>query len=289
MENPLAFEKRIHGRAPLLVFGLFVIAHPVGFLGLIRLCFGGIWRQELAAGVVPIIAAFLICHLIFAFGEFFFHRYILHTLTYECMKIFYGKHLTHHTLTPIYLDEPGQKIRSSYPISSIDQDVAGTFPPWALVLFLGGFTPPLLLLAFIFPRTPILIGGYCGLTLSYYLYEAIHVMHHQSYETWWKKRIQRPLSGSLWRMVYGFHQAHHANYRCNMNVAGFFGLPVGDWVFGTYKKPRELLLDETPATKEVIRELNPEPRWPIPLFDRIAQRRKTRILSKTVTPLGKVS
>src|ERR1019366_8754994 len=46
MEHPLAFEKRIQGGAPFLVFSLFILAHPLAFLGLIRFCFGDIWRQE---------------------------------------------------------------------------------------------------------------------------------------------------------------------------------------------------------------------------------------------------
>jgi hypothetical protein len=63
-----------------------------------------------------------------------------------------------------------------------------------------------------------------------------------------------------------------------MNVAGFFGLPVGDWLFATYKQPDELLLDGLPATKQMIRALNPEPRWPVSQFDQLAQKRKARIL-----------
>ena len=279
MEHPLAFEKRIQGGAPFLIFSLFIVVHPLAFLWLIRFCFGAIWRQELAAGVIPIMLTFALCHLVFAFGEFFFHRYILHILAAECLKLFYGKHLTHHTLTAIYFDEPGQKIKSLYPVGSIEQDVCGTFPPWALILLLGGFTPVFLLSALLFPHVPICIGGYCALTLSYYLYEAIHVTHHRSYDAWWKKRIHNPITGPVWRTLYGFHQAHHANYRCNMNVAGFFGLPVGDWLFATYKQPDGLLLDETPATKEMIRALNPEPYWPVSRFDQLAQKRKARILS----------
>jgi hypothetical protein len=149
----------------------------------------------------------VLCHLVFALGEFFFHRYILHILAVECLTLFYGKHLTHHALTSIYFDEPGQKLRSLYPVGSIEQDVCGTFPPWALALLLGGFTPVFVLLALRFPQVPICISGYCALTLTYYLYEAIHVTHHRSYEAWWQSRVHHRMTGPLWRTFYGFHQA----------------------------------------------------------------------------------
>ena len=53
--------------------------------------------------------------------------------------------------------------------------------------------------------------------------------HHQSYEACWRARLDRRWSGRFWRWLYGFHQAHHANHRCNLNVAGFFGIPLVPW------------------------------------------------------------
>ena len=279
--DPLSFDARERSPAPFLIFTLYVLAHLLAFYIFVRVISPNIWNSQIHAGVTVIIATFIVCHFMFAFGEYLFHRYILHILTYEAMGVFYRKHLQHHALTPIQLDEPRQKINNLYPIKSIEQDVCGTFPPWALLVFLGGFTPILFLIAYVFPNLPILISGYPALSLSYYLYEVIHVRHHSSYETWWQEKLKSPKLGRLWQAMYGFHQAHHANYRCNMHVGGFFGIPIGDWLFATYKQPSTLLMDGVPATKEMIQELNPKPRWPISWFDKIAIRRKMRTLNET--------
>jgi hypothetical protein len=82
---------------------------------------------------------------------------------------------------------------------------------------------------------------------------------------------------NTWRKLYGFHQAHHANYKCNMNIAGFFGIPVADLTFGTYEQPEILLLDGAPASKEVACKLTTNPRWPVSAFDRIMLVRRKRM------------
>ena len=104
-------------------------------------------------------------------------------------------------------------------------------------------------MAFSFPRLPILISGYAAIAIGHCLYELIHAVHHQPYESFWKPRIEHRWLGGAWKWLYGFHQAHHANYKCNLNVAGFFGIPLADLVFGTYKQPDRLLLDGVSATK----------------------------------------
>ena len=265
--HPLAFERRSQDGAPLLTFTVFVLVHPLVLLWLMRTLAGGLWRRELAAGAVSIAITLVICHFVFAIGEFFFHRYVLHVPALAAVKVFYRKHLQHHSLTSIHVDEQEQRIASRYPVGSVEQDKCGTFPMWAMTALLGGFAPVLLALAWVFPRVPIFLGGIGALTLSYYLYEAVHVMHHRSYEGWWAHRVRRAVTGPAWRALYGFHQAHHANYLCNMNVAGFFGLPVGDWLFATYKQPTALLIDDAPATAALVRSLTPAPRWPVSRLD----------------------
>lgn len=277
--DPLSFDSRQKNPAPFLTFSLFVWFHPLVFLALTRYFSPNVWNREIASGFFAIITTFIICHLIFAFGEYLFHRYILHIISVKNMRVFYRKHLQHHTLTSIYFDEVNQNINSAYPIDNIVKDECGTFPPWALFAFLSGFSPLLFLIVLLFPNLPILVSGYPALSLSYFLYEVIHVRHHCSYDDWWRKKLQSPLLGKMWKSVYGFHQAHHVNYRCNMHVGGFFGLPIGDWLFATYKQPSKILADGIPATKEMIRELNPQPRWPIPWLDQRALKRKDRILS----------
>jgi len=67
---------------------------------------------------------------------------------------------------------------------------------------------------------------------------------------------------------------HHANYKCNLNVVGFFGIPLTDLAFGTYKRPDPLLVDGAAATKADARRLMPAPRWPISWLDRVVFKRR---------------
>lgn len=141
------------------------------------------------------------------------------------------------------------------------------------------FYPFIAPMAFSFPRVPVLIGGYTAIAIAHFLYETIHAVHHQPYETWWKPRVEGKVFGAVWKQVYGFHQAHHAVYKCNLNVAGFFGVPLADIVFRTYKQPDTLLIDGATATKAVARNLIPEPRWPISWLDEVVFKRR-RWMSK---------
>ena len=154
-----------------------------------------------------------------------------------------------------------------------------TFPPWALIPALMAFTPFFAPIAFSFPEIPILIGGYAAIAIALFLYETIHVAHHQPYDSWWKPKLNGRIFGRVWRKAYGFHQAHHTNYRCNLNVAGFFGIPVADLVFSTYKQPDKLFLDGVPGTKEIARRLTPQASWPIVWLDRVVFKRR-RWMSK---------
>src|SRR6266850_436271 len=97
------------------------------------------------------------------------------------------------------------------------------------------------------PRLPVLMGGYAAITWSMCLYEILHAIEHQPYE-WWKRATEHPRLGGVWRKLYGFHHMHHANVSCNEAISGFFGLPIADWVLGTYHQPKELLLEGRVAT-----------------------------------------
>ncbi len=277
--DAISYESRQRSPAPFSLFTLYVLVHLVSFFLMISYLFPNLWANQLEIPLPTIAITFIVLHFIFSIGEYLFHRYILHIMTYEIMGVFYRKHNIHHGLTPIRHNEPEHKIYSKYPIASIDQDECGTFPWWALLSFLSGFSVPLVTLGFIFSHVPFLIAGYPALTFSYYLYEVVHVNHHKSSDLWLVK-IKNPIFGKMWRKICGFHQAHHANYKCNMHVGGFFGLPVGDWLFGTYKQPAQLMFDGTPADQEVVELLNPKPRWPITWLDAYAQRRKSRILTQ---------
>jgi hypothetical protein len=272
--NFLAYENRVTNRAAPLLFAGFIALQLAAVFAFVRYFFPGTWDQHVASGVGAIVLTTLVCNLLLCFGEYFFHRYLLHIETVRFLRSLCTSHLAHHKLTSIGFDDAQSKVRSAYEISDAEHDDQATFPPWALVPFFASFTPFFAPFAFSFPQVPILIGGYTAIAIAHFLYETIHVVHHQPYETWWKRRLNSPTFGAIWRKLYGFHQAHHANYRCNRNVAGFFGIPLGDLVFGTYAQPDVLLIDGAPATKEAARNLTRQPRWPISWLDRVVFKRR---------------
>jgi hemolysin III len=277
--NFLSYENRTRNPAAPLLFAVFIALQLAVLLACVRYFFRSTWDQHLSSGIWAIVLTGLICSLVICFGEYFFHRYILHIETVRFLRTLCASHLAHHKLTSIGFDVAENTVRSAYPIGDVEHDAQATFPFWALVPTFAAFTPFFAPIAFSFPRVPILIGGYSALAIALFLYETIHVMHHKAYDAWWKRKLHGKVLGAVWRKAYGFHQAHHANYRCNMNVAGFFGIPLGDLVFGTYKQPDVLLVHGAPATKELARRLTPQPRWPISWLDRVVLKRR-RWMSK---------
>jgi hemolysin III len=277
--NFLSYESRARNRAAPLLFALWVALQLAAIYALVRLGFRDTWDQHVASGASAMALTGLVCGLVMCFGEFFFHRYILHLETVRFLRALCRSHLDHHKLTAIRFDGAAGSVRSAYAIDAVERDDQATFPPWALLPFFAFFTPFFATIAFSFPHVPILIGGYGAVAVAHFLYEVIHVVHHQPYEPAWRRRLESRVFGWLWRRLYGFHQAHHANYKCNQNVAGFFGVPLADLAFGTYKQPDTLLLDGAPATSEAARRLTPEPRWPVAWLDRVAFKRR-RWMSK---------
>ncbi len=277
--NFLSYESRTRNPAAPVLFAVFIALQLVAVYACVRYLFRGTWDQHVASGVGTIALTFLVCSLVLCVGEYLFHRYMLHLETVRFLRHFCTSHLAHHKLTSIRFDEHARVIRSAYPIDNVARDELSTFPPWALIPIFASFTPFFAPIAFSFPELPILISGYAAIAIALFLYEIIHVVHHQPYETWWKRKLDHPTFGPVWRRLYGFHQAHHANYKCNLNVAGFFGIPLGDLMFGTYMQAEALLVDGAPATKETARRLTPQPRWPISWLDRVVFKRR-RWMSK---------
>jgi hypothetical protein len=272
--NFLSFENRRATRAAPLLFALFIALQLATLFAGVRSAFRSTWDQHVAAGPLAIVVTCLVCNLVLCFGEYFFHRYILHIETVRFLRSLCRSHLTHHKLTFIRFDERSGRVRSAYPITDEAHDDQSTFPAWALVPFFAFFTPFFAPMAFSFPHVPILIGGYAAIAIAHFLYETLHAIHHEPYETFWKPRLDGRRAGRAWRWLYGFHQAHHAHYKCNLNVAGFFGIPLADLAFGTYKRPEPLLVDGAVATKAVARRLTPSPRWPIAWLDRVVFKRR---------------
>jgi hypothetical protein len=272
--NFLSFESRANISAAPVLFVIFIMLHLVALFAFVRYLFRSTWDQHVSSGGWAIMLTCVACNLVLCFGEYFFHRYILHIETVRFLRDVCAGHLQHHKLTSIGFDSAENKVRSTYAITDVEHDEQATFPPWALIVFFACFTPFFVPMAFSFPRLPILIGGYTAIAIAHLLYEMIHVVHHQPYDVWWKHRLNGRIFGVAWRKLYGFHQAHHANYKCNLNVAGFFGIPLADLAFGTYKQPEALFIDGAPATRESARSLTPQPRWPISWLDRVVFKRR---------------
>lgn len=231
--------------------------------------FGDTWNAQLAFGPILIAVAFLLMHLVASFFEFFFHRYVLHLKVIPFLKQFAEKHGRHHGLTPVRKVSGGNLLRveNTFPILKEEQRPHSVFPWYALMVFALVFTPPIFFLQWLLPALPMLFGGYLTVFVSYVGYEVLHGYEHRSYEKWWKPRIERKYFGAWWKKFYSFHLTHHANTRCNEAIAGFLGMPLPDWILGTYKKPSQLLLDGTMVVEEDFTA--PRPSWPIRLLDKI--------------------
>lgn len=262
MRDPFSFEARINNRGrTLFVFSLFVTGHLLVIFSLLYFLFPRTWERETGLGIISIGLTFLSFHLISCVGEYFFHRNVLHDIIGP-FKVFFRKHGMHHFLTTVSWDKDNSdlKIHSCYAIEKIEQDISATFPLWALAAFLMGIAPLLIIISWLLPNVPVLLAGFSAITLSYYLYEVLHVMHHQP-PLWWHEKFSKRFLGKTWQAIYSFHNCHHANTRCNLNVAGFFGLPLADWIFGTYRNPPTLLLHGSPVDNEVISDLTSRTHW----------------------------
>lgn len=233
----------------------------------------GWWRYTLCFGCI---------HLTLAFFEFFFHRYVLHSVFWRLLQGLARKHRKHHGLThvvelktaPTLSDKV--RVRNCYPIVEPTQIESSAFPAYALVTFWGVFTPLIVTVQLISPEMPWLISGYSAVAWSLWLYETMHAIEHLDYERFWRPKIERPdLLGRTARKAYGFHLMHHSKDRVNQAISGFFGLPIPDWVFGTFFVPKELPLPNTevnPAT-----QIPPRPLFIIRWLDTIIEACERRI------------
>jgi hemolysin III len=194
------------------------------------------------------------------------------------LALFASAHRNHHGLTSIRLQPvvagSDRYILNEYPITAKEQFEDSAFPPYAYIGFTAFFSPLFIGLQWLFPTVPFLLGGLIAITWSMSLYEILHAVEHLPYE-WWKRATEHPRFGGLWRKIYGFHHMHHANVSCNEAISGFFGLPIADWVMGTYHQPKELLLEGRKATAKDFAVPRP-PRF-VQWLDGWARKRESEI------------
>ncbi len=247
------------------LFAITISLTFAGLCGLLALVAPAIWQAQLAAPWWSLALVIFVTHCAAGTFEFFFHRYILHAPLIPFLSRFYKQHTLHHALTRIGFQKAkkGQPampclVENHYPIEHEKQFEASYFPWYTLVTFaaLGGlvFTPAQWLL----PQVPVFLGGWIGITLSLCLYEIIHAIEHWP-QTTWDRLVAQPTMGRFWRKAYAFHLRHHADIRCNEAISGVFGLPVPDWILGTYIDPETLYTHgRTAGPKEFV---SPRPRF----------------------------
>lgn len=252
-----------------LLFFVFIITVTLFglFIGLYLLA-PHIWHGEVESSLASFLIVVLSVHFCGAFVEFFFHRYVLHAPVIPFLSYFYRSHTHHHSLTRVTMKRGEGTVENYYPILEEHQHESSFFPWYSLLVFSGLATPVFVMAKWFFPEWPILLGGYCGVTLSMCLYETLHAIEHKSLD-WWKPRIDHPRFGRVWRLLYGFHLMHHASIKSNESISGFFGIPLPDFLFGTYGKPDSLYEH---GTRGISRDfVTPRPVFFVRWLDRFAE------------------
>lgn len=228
---------------------LLTVGVSLGVLcGALALLAPKVWQAQLEASWLALLGVFLVAHVGAAFFEFFFHRYVLHAPLVAGLSYFYRQHTHHHALTRVTYQRTGRsqavvpclvEVHNRFPIEQDEQREASFFPWYTLIAFAVAPMPLLILAQWLFPSIPILLGTWLGLAWSLVLYELIHAVEHWPQATW-DRLTSHPRWGGLCRKAYAFHLRHHADIRCNEAISGVFGLPVVDWLFGTYVDPATL-------------------------------------------------
>jgi hemolysin III len=247
----------------------------------IRFAAPAFFARQAAAGPLVLVVTFLGAHLFTCFFEWFFHRYLLHSITIGWLQRLAHAHRNHHSLTAISLarDEagPGRFVLNRYPIVEEDQHEDSMFPWHALLSFWAAFTPFIIVAQLLLPHAPVILAGYAAVSWAMLSYETLHAIEHLPYE-WWARATEHPRFGGLWRRLYGFHHFHHANVGSNEAISGFFGLPVADFFFRTYHQPADLLLTGRVATAKDFQVHPPLPF--VVVWDRWARKREAALRAK---------
>ncbi len=215
----------------------------------------GVWAIQVTSSISKILINFSICHLIAAFAEFFFHRYNLHR-PFPFLESLYRQHTLHHNLTKVALINVSGgrgKVFTKYPILVENQYEASYFPWYSLAIFLMISLIISIPAQMVLPNWPVMLGMGMAVTWSIVLYEIMHMIEHLSFDTFWKPKVTHKTFGGFWTSVYCFHMRHHYNIDCNEGISAFFGIPIPDFVFGTYAPwPRAFEHNEKVSVEEFV-------------------------------------
>lgn len=254
-----------------------IVASLIVIFGLLAWMAPSVWKVQIEAGWESVLATFLTFHLCGAFVEHPFHRYVLHASIIPGLSFLHWKHSRHHGLTHIVKKKKSGEtimmIENVYPIEKEEQHESSFFPWYA---FLGFAIPATLifsLVQWLLKASPIFLGGFLALAWSLFLYEVIHAIEHWPISKW-MPLFHHKRTGWIWRKAYSFHLRHHADIRSNEGISGFFGLPIADWIFGTYVKAKTLYEDGSLANPKDFE--SPKPYWPIYILDKFVVRQRNQ-------------
>lgn len=271
-DDPSPSRVRVEEQFSLPLFVFTIAVSLAGLAIMLKLVApDAVWEAQFA-GVLPFVAAFLVMHLVTAFIEFIFHRWVLHKPVVPFLSHFYKQHTLHHSLTRIGKRfTPGGRevpyVENIYPVTTLEQGEASFFPWFTMAIFAVIVTPLLVLLHWLAPGLPWFFAGYAAVAFGLSLYEVFHAIEHWDFDRW-APLIEHPRYGWFWRKVYSFHLRHHAVIDCNEAISGFFTLPVFDWLFGTFVLPRSLYVDG--SEWQASEFTSPRPIAPIRWIDRQA-------------------
>lgn len=254
-----------------VLFSFTILISLAGFLLALFLIAPAVWKVQINAGFGSLVIVFLVTHLVNAFMEYVFHRYVLHAPLVPFLSYFWKQHTIHHGLTRVIRkkDIAGNSfVENKYPIVDVSQYRASFFPWYSFLVFGLIFTPFLALIQWQMPDSPIFLGGFLALAWSISLYEIIHALEHFPLNSW-NPLLNHRRFGGFWRLVYAFHLRHHADIQCNEAISGFFGLPIADWFFGTWVNHSLLYPDG--GVVSVLEFQSPKPRF-IGWLDRLSVR-----------------
>jgi hemolysin III len=267
------------------LFAITIALTFAGLCGIVAYVAPSVWRAQLAAPWWMLAMVILASHCAAGVFEFFFHRYVLHAPLLPFLSRFYKQHTLHHALTRVGFQKAkkGQPampylVENHYPIEHEKQFEASYFPWYTLAVFVAFGSIVFAPVQWLLPQYPVFLGGFIGITFSLCLYEIIHAIEHWPQATW-DRLVTQPTTGPFWRKAYAFHLRHHADIRCNEAISGIFGLPIPDWILGTYIDPETLYTHgRTAEPKEFV---SPRPRfafirWLDQLADKSIKRRRQR-------------
>jgi hemolysin III len=260
-----------------LLFVVTIVFSVSVYLTILAFAAPTIWKAQLEASLTSCILTFLAVHFFDGILEHPFHRYVLHSPLIPGLSRFYRSHTKHHGLTRVVWRQTG--VENYYPIIEEKQHEASFFPWYSYLVFALVLTPLFILVYLFDPTIPIFLSGALGLAWSISLYELLHAAEHYPLEKWLPK-LEHPNQSirKFWRIVYAFHLRHHVDIKCNEGISGFFGIPIADFLLGTWVNPSTLYTHGTHVDKKEF--VPPEPIFFIRWVDEFAEKRKQKQRNK---------